>query len=493
MQKKHRIIPNLPKAAAVLLSVLILASCGISVNTPTEPEDPSAETDVSSESTRPDYAIVENDFSLEITKSLASLEERDYGGVTFLIATPAPNLINEDECGAFMSKYVSQRNEFVAGKYNVTVRAQYYDTQSIFDLLSAAERAGDYFADAVMIPQESIGDFANAGLLFNMNSLPFFNPSAGYNIESGMTAAMGNSTGYAMASWATLEGDKLPAVFFNTELIEKTGLESPYELVKTGRWTWDAFLSYLDAVDTVNSALAAEGLASVSSWGTQNSSLDIADIVYVSEGNRFITSGLGTSPTVSLDADASYKARVDGKALYNHFGKHANSMTALSDFANGDIMFLIDSLGTVKHLSNSPAVWGVLPMPKAEEGDSGYIGLAASDSLFFAIPAGTSNAEEASLVLSAINAASAGLMTDGYVNYTMYYYLRENGSVEMVERICDGAYFDMAYSFGTNDTNISNGTYFGFRNSFEMEHDINFYINRFSQSANRALLRYFPQ
>ena len=132
-------------------------------------------------------------------------------------------------------------------------------------------------------------------------------------------------------------------------------------------------------------------------------------------------------------------------------------------------------------------------MPKESAEQESYYSLAPFDSLFFGVLSSAKNAEQTSLVLSSLNAASLGFMVDAYVTNAMTYYLRDNASCEMVEKVCYGVTYDMAYSFGQTDMNISNGTYFGLRNVYEMNHDINFYINRYKKNANKALAKFFPQ
>lgn len=155
-------------------------------------------------------------------------------------------------------------------------------------------------------------------------------------------------------------------------------------------------------------------------------------------------------------------------------------------------MFLIERLSVAKEIAASEARWGIVPLPKGDESQESYRTLMSNDSLFFAVPATCNNAEIVSRTISALNAASLGYMVDAWVTDAMYYYLRDNDSVNMMEKICYSAYYDMAYTFGTYDTNISNSTYFAVRSVYEGNHDMNYYLSRHEYGANRALWRLFP-
>ena len=488
------------KTAALLLSVLMilaLSSCALHFNFPKgEPEETEGEETTADagaeEAKKPDYVIIENDFTNTVTKHLASIGKADFEGATVMIATPKASLVSEDEGGLVMADMVAFRNGLVEDKFNVAICAKSVDADTMFTEVSNAERAGDYYADILMVPQYYVAQYATSGLLFNLCSLPFFDFSAGYNIESGVSVAVGASNGYAIGGNATLDPDTLPAVFFNRELVKAAGLEDPYSLVRDGKWTWDKFFEYTAAVSVINEARAAEGLETVYSYGVQNLATALADVIYVSEGNGFITAGRGVRPTVTVNYDESLHAMTTAQTLYNDTNKNYNSLEAINNFASGGSMFLIDRLDTAKLISNSGAVWGVLPLPKGSAEQENYKSLVSSDGLLFAVPAGCNNAETVSRVISGLNAASMGYINDAYVTDLMYYYLRDNDSVEMVEKICYSAYYDMAYTFGSYDLSIANSTYFAARNVYECNGDMNFYLSRFQVRANNALARMFP-
>lgn len=491
------------KATALMLVIftaLSLVSCVFHLNFPSKESGEDAVTDgtdaaqqtENGEKAEDGFVIVENDFTETVNKHLASIGRADYEGAAVMIATPKPALISDEECGVVMAETVAMRNALVQDRFNVSVYAKGVDPDTMYAQVFNADRAGDYYADILMVPQYYMSQYVTSGLLLNLNSLPFFDTDGGYNIESGISAGMGAADGYGTAGWATLDADLLSAVFFNRSLIEEAGLESPYELERQGLWTWDKFFEYTAAVSLINEKRAAEGRETVCSYGSQNAAISLADLVFISEGNSFITSGVGIKPTVAVTYESSLHAMTTAQTLFNDPNKEHNSLDAINTFAKGGSLFLIDRLGTMKQIATSSAEWGILPLPKGSTEQAQYRTLASNESLMFAVPATSTNPETVSRVMCALNAASLGYMTDAYVTETMYYYLRDNDSVEMVEKICYSAYFDMAYTFGAYNTAIANSTYFAARNVYECNGDMNFYLSRFQTGANTALSRLFP-
>ncbi|MBQ7715612.1 MAG: hypothetical protein IJT70_07065 [Clostridia bacterium] len=482
------------RAIALILcvSTLLLSSC-IKINGPSsdEAETTTDDTTDAQSETDYDYVIVENDFLKEQRYYLNSLGNADFEGSTVLIATPSPALIDEDSALPAMSKEIEYRKRDLKNKFNVELASKTVDPDTLYTSVYNACLANDYFADLLMIPQYYILQYVTSGILFNMNSLPFTDFDSGYNIETGTEAAQALSSAWAVASWTTLDPGGLPAVFFNKELASECGLEDPYKLVKNGKWTWDAFFEYCEALDGLNEKRNAEGLAAVRSYGAQNTSVVLSDIVYFSEGNRFVTAGLGNYPAIALDPAASGHTAGTLQRLFNDANKETNAIGAIDAFASGSSLFLIDRLETMKSIAASDAVWGVLPIPKKDTEQEKYISLAPSDTLFFAIPANCTGSEKVSRTMSCLNVLSLGYCVDAYLTDSMYYYLRDNESISSVEKICYGVTYDMAYTAGSYDDAIPNSTYFAIRNVYENNHEVSFYTDAYSYAASAALTRLF--
>ncbi|MBQ7669246.1 MAG: extracellular solute-binding protein [Clostridia bacterium] len=481
--------------AAAFSMLFALTSC-ININKPdgltTESgetdTEPTSETDGNeTQSDEPDYNIVENQFINQINAYLNLAGSADFGGASFLIASPSTSLIDGEDKGLFLSELYEARNRDVEDKYNVVISTKKVDLNSMYDQLSAAKYTGEFYADSVMIPQYAVQRFAVSGLLLNMNSLPFLDLDSGFNIESAVNAGSGRSTVWAVAGWSTLDEDILTGVFFNKDLVKETGLEDPYKLAHDDRWTWDAFFEYTSAV----SGLDGTDGEKIYSYGSQNAYISLADSVYFSEGNTFVSSGLGTTPVISVDAESSSHTFETFRKLYDDENKIQNSLDAIKIFADGGAMFLIDQLGTMKTIKNSKAVWGILPMPKKDVSQENYISLMPSDSMMIAVPNSNSGTEKAGRVISALNICSVGYLIDYYLTNAMYYYLRDNSSIENVEKICYSAVWDMAYTIGGYDSFIPNSTYFAVRDVFENGHDIQNYLDYYSSGANATLSRFF--
>ncbi len=462
---KYRLI-SLAAAASLILS---LVSC-VSINLPKK-DGAATESESESKYTPPpyDYDVVENNFIHEMNTYLNMLGSADYGAASVMIAAPSASPVTGDGLPAALSEETVLRNRSVEEKLNVVISAKSTTDDAAYTALWDAKYSGEFFADIIMIRQDEVARFASDGLLTNLKSLPFADFESGFNVKSGVKAAMANSTGYAVAGWATLDADSLPAVFFNKAAIAKADLEDPYELVKSGRWTWDRLFEY---------ASATSGVA-------VDTPETLADRVLISTGERFTESGLGVTPRVALAVDGASRAAQIARRILDMSAGGADV------FASGGASFLVGRLGEMKTLKNSEAVWGILPMPKSSEEQENYFSLVPSDNLVFAVPAGVTGPDKISRVISALNICSYGYHVDAYLTDAMNYYLRDNSSIEMVERICYSATWDMAYTAGPYDGDVASATYNAVRAAATGD-DVAAYLDAYREGADFALSRLFP-
>lgn len=469
----------------LLFFVFETCSCAVKTDIPADSETSRAESEAESgEASENDdpFSYIENDFDRTVKMHLNRIGKQDFGGTTFMIVSAYPEITDPEKCGTVMSQAVYERNLRVENMFNVEIVTKEADPDTLYTELYNACLAGDFYADLITVPQYYITQFSSSGILTNLLSLPFYDYEAGCNIESGVEAGAASDSAYAVASWATLQADKLPCVFFNKDLFAEAGIDYPYKLMRDGEWTWDKFFEYANL-------LSGDGIAS---YGAQNTSQNLGDIIYISCDNKFINAGIGNSALTAVDAEGSAEFTDIAYKLFNDENKIKNSLESIDTFASGGAVFLIETLGEAKKLSTSDAVWGILPIPKASAEQESYKTVSPSDSAFFAVPATCSSAEKSSKILAALNAASLGYLVDSYTTESIYYYLRDNASADSVETICYSVYYDMAYSAGTYDLSIANATYLAMRNVYENNHDINFYINSFSWRADNALSRLFP-
>jgi len=445
-------------AGVLAVAALSLQSCGIIIiSNPTAEESSPTETTHSADTSAPqenDSAFLRADKSAEYQAwadaylAQTAAAAPDYDGRTFFIAAPRADLIDADTEADSYSAAIHRRNKAVSDALNADIAVSLTDGTAFLDLLSQSITVGEYFSDLLMIPEEDIGTFSAGGVLINLRSVPMLDLSRPFFFDDSVSAASAGSGIWAVAGPASLEISTLSAVFFNRDLLEKNSIALPYADVYAGRWTWDRFTAI---------TAAASGINGVSSWAAQYSAELLPAMIYVSGDMAMVRSSVGEAPRVALSAE-DYPVFDVITRLYNDENRFTSADGAVSAFHTGGALTLIDRLYLMSWMPNSTQNWGIVPLPKMSEEQTAYVTLTDPSALMFAIPKHTTDAENGAILLTALNAASYGVLSEAYVDYAMNHLLRDNDSANMLAIISASCRFDFASAFSSAVPSLADAT-----------------------------------
>ena len=428
------------------------------------------------------------DYDAQIEKYLSALPELTFDGTTVFITAPSTTYLEPDDVSTAASKMAYERNRALEDRYEIYLSASVKDAFQMLEETKNAVAAGTYYSDFLMVPLYMMGHFKSAGVLENLRSLPYLDMDQPYFYKESVDALSAGFTTWGLSGYASVSPSDLTAVYFNRDLVSLAGMDMPYDLADTGKWTWDALYTYVAAVQTLNSQKESPRYYTVTA---QNTASRLADLVYASCDNRFALSGEMLIPSIAFTADSAAPALEYASQIYaDDRSITDDSAGAAGCFSRGESLFLIDYVYVTTWLTNAAADWGMLPMPKQTEADK-YRTLVSNTSLVFTVPAGTVNNELASVLLSAINAASYHKLNDAFVEHSMIYTLRDNDSVNMLDLILDTPVFDFSLAFGSAYPNIAAGTYQLIRETALTGTVGNDFESR-SSKANMVLAEYFP-
>ncbi len=411
-------------------------------------------------------------------------ERNDFEGATVFLASPRDSLLLPgDEANAYNAA-LAARNQSVEETLHVRLAVSAVEEAAFADMVHQSVQADEYFSHLLLIPQKQIGVFAANASLMNLRSVPFLDLSLPYFDADSIPAATAGSVVYAAAGPASFEETTLSAVYFNRGMLEAGGLDLPYRLVYDGKWTWDAFFAYTAAV----SSLDADG-ETPASFSSQYAASNLPATVFFSEGGRFVRSERGAAPVLaySVEGDAERAALL--ARLFADPARHRDAESGVSVFHTGRSLFLLDRLYLMSWMPNSVQRWGILPFPKAAEEQPSYRSLASDDALFFAVQRNSVEAETASAVLRALNAASYGVLSEAYVDTAMNTLLRDNDSANMLELIAFSRTYDFAYSFGPSLRELAFATYAGFA-ELAGGTPLSSFVYRIASANNALAVRY---
>ncbi|MBQ4066559.1 MAG: extracellular solute-binding protein [Clostridia bacterium] len=486
MIKKHinKAATALLLAASLVGTSAVFSGCGVlSLNKPAERDEDTTAVDETTSYYELD--VIENDYTSEVDRYLKDLSGTDYGGAVVKIVTVANRLVVPDEnTGTVLTRELEERNGAVEENLNVTIVSEEKDAETLLDELKIAVKAGDYYADAVMYPQDMMGAFALSGAISNMKSLPDFETDNGYYYPSAVAAGTGGDAVYGVAGPASLNADGLPCIYFNKSLIEKAGLESPYSLVDRGEWTIDKYTEYMRAV----SGLEGEYYG----YSAQNTSTYLTDIFFFGCGETLTASTHGSYPTLTLGSEKTQSVVDKIREATVNSSTTGDALTAIDAFCAGNVLFLVDRIDTMKTIANSSVDWGLLPVPKYDAEQTSYLSLAYyKDAIFFGAVPTAPNIALTSDLIAGMNIISYGYTVDVYVENASYYYLRDNDSIRMMRLAVNDPMFDFAYSYSNSYNAIPSATYMAVRNAVSEVSTLETYTNMWADQFSNTMYRLF--
>ena len=463
MKSEHRFIrcPRRYGCVPALLLAALLTGCSfIEIRTPEDtsapafPDSDTADTETSADTgekqTSRTPAETGPDAEKTAADALAALRTRDFDGMNFLLAAV-------DTCAAFGSDTEGTvlrsetldviretRRQWVEDKYNTHILTFSYTKEELFSEVSQAYLSdAQYVADFYAIPAEELGRYQANGYLLNLRSLPFTDYTQPYFNRAGMAQF---SAGYGV--WAavgdyTEAPENLWGVYFNKTLAADLGLDSPYDLVRDGTWTWEKYYTYArTAYSTANGIFGDDlGLLPVERcealvWGTY--------------GVRTANTGRDTVPTPASDAVCSSvqeMADLIFERMYRGTTMPEAGQDGAALFDAGKLLF---SCGGLSMLAKRPDIgvdWGIVPLPKPDESAPYRSG--CGDLAVLCVPSVTGEPEKTGLLLQALFAASGGAYRDAFLNDALAYTVRDSDSVDMLDIILSNIGYDFASAFSS--------------------------------------------
>lgn len=469
-----------------ILLAAALTSCGVIViHFPGKTGgDETAETELTTEAetdavTGEPYSRVVKDTEKRAEEYLATIEDADNGYGVVKIASTLPALSEPDRAPQIVSTAVEERNALVEEKLKVKLYTQATDTSSLFAELSSSAKSGMYYADMLMIPQSAVASFAASGLLFNLRSLPRFDVNAPYFNSSSVEAGSAGYGSYALAGDATANPYLLYGMFFNAERLAAVGAESPYDLVRRGRWTMDAAV-----------AMTVEA-ADVNVFVTGRMREGAVDAAYAGMGGVFMSSGVKKYPAVAVNTDSVDLLVEKIRPLFCHPSALTRDAGSVETFiASG--LFMIDRLDALYKIATAGTTCGIVPLPKASEEQENYITLAADASQMIALPSVLLSDERSSQVLRALCAAAVGRIPESYIEYTQNTMLRDNDSALMLDIIMSNIRYDFIFTVATMYPDTQNATTGALRSAVLDWNSASSLVNAYRNSCESVLAAAFP-
>ncbi|MBR3415647.1 MAG: hypothetical protein IKH09_02985 [Clostridia bacterium] len=426
---------NRLKITALILALLCAASLFSACSYPGSEEtetDPATASPTETEKRRDPVRIHAYDPD-NVIRAKAYLEEApggDLGGMDIFISGPSAGMLSPDGA-TYISKEISDRNRAVEEKLNVRLDFSEAAASEMLADAAASVASGMYYTDVMTVPLGNVGAFFAYGCLSNLESMPYLDLSAPYFNGRSVTAlSPGNwCLGFISDAYPVLR--ETPALFYN-RAIEGDDPGMLERAAKDGTLTWDLVFASAET----NISLLGDGAFTFS---VGNPAATLPQTVFLSGTGRVITTAPPV-PTVAFAAEwlapsSAVTSKISGSSPAKDEGAEL--------FKNGKVAYRIEYVKNAAAMNGETTEFGVVPLPKiTAEGE--YRALVSPYCPVFTVIAGTQNSEEISLVLTALSAASYGVIPEHFVDEIIVTEMRDDKSGDMLDLISKTAEFDLS-------------------------------------------------
>ena len=388
-------------------------------------------------------------------------EDADYGDYVFRVLNVDKNLwgaytsFDAEDSGEGLDSAIYRRNRLVEELLHVTFQEINVPSDNLADQLIQSVSADSDEYDIAFAMNTSISRLIPNGYILNLLDEPdyqFDKPWWDKDVVNGLSL---NDKLYAVTGPINLMASDLTAcLWMNRDMIRAFNLEMPYDTVRDGKWTLDAFYSLNKAVANLNGqesfSPTPDGSAT---YGLMTSWVFVPCFMYGFDMNYFEQDGDGDFVFAAdserfmtrLQKLSDFLSRNDGAARYD-----TDISSALTQaHKDGRVLFFTNELKACIAYRDSDMELGVMPFPKYDETQENYRSTISLASMY-TVPATNRDPERTAVISDMLAYYSyKNVMSEYYTNYLFVKGLRDkDDDVEMMQLITQVRGVDPAVVLG---------------------------------------------
>ena len=404
------------------------------------------------------------------TTTEATGETYDFGNIdmggedfTILNAKEIRELYNildvEEPTGDLLDDAVWKRNNLIEEKYHLNIVEEHNDSPN--DTLKNAVLAGEDLYNASYILTNTLGSLILSGMFHDLKDgegFQFDQPWWDHAVLDGAAIGDEQSLYFISSNMCLYPFEGTWCMYFNKRMCQDLQLDTPYQMVKDGKWTLDRLHEYTSVAANLNGDTDWEWNAEGNCVYGFSSMTDFILQMYTSCGQKVIDIEDGT-PIMRASDERFYTVtdkllEVFGEKGVTHFcnndrssGNHYENI-----FASGRAFFIGaeikggDGGGRFADVTDD---YGIVPMPKFDESQAEYISPVALWAYFLTVPVTHTDLDTTSKILDAMSYVSYRDIVPVYYDIVLQVKnIRDEETSDMLDIISSTRTYLTAYAFG---------------------------------------------
>ena len=343
-------------------------------------------------------------------------------------------------------------------KFNIEFVVAIDTMDTIATTIRTVIMAGEDTHDAMYCRSDQIGPLITEKFFYNLFEIPELNL---YETWWDQTVIKEGSIGkdkalYFAASDMSLIGFQGTwIIYFNENMLDDIGLATPYESVRSGRWTLDEFGKYIKAGANLNGDSSFAWNASGNAvYGYSSYHAGTAALL-IGTGERFSLKDDTGYPYFALETPRFYEIseRIAAMLVVEGEYHNANDSDGIHHYEqllmSGRALMIAAEIKAADVFREMDDTFGVAPIPKYDQAQQQYYCLQFQQTLLITIPITNTNTRQAGIILDAFSYQSYEDLMPVFYDVTVSQKgLRNDESIEMLGIIRDTRFFNVGMAYG---------------------------------------------
>ncbi len=361
----------------------------------------------------------------------------------------------EAQTGETLDDAVYNRNRKVEELFNVDLNVIEDSIDNVHKLVRTSVMADDDEYDVAYIKGEHIGGIISDKLVTDLSTVPGLNLNEKWwnqNVVNDCSIGSDGALYFAINDLSLTAFDLTWCLMFNETMMEDMQLDKPYDLVRDGKWTFDALHEYTKQGANLNGdesfTFSVDG-SSVYGFTSYN---NIVATMMTGANCRYTENKNGEF-SIAFENDRFYSfcekmadlTKTEGEYLEANSGdQHYERI-----FKAGRALFIGAEIKASSVFRDLDDTFGILPAPKLNEEQSDYYAWTNFLVPLMTIPTTNNDLERTGIILDALSYLSTRDVLPLYYGVTVSQKgLRNEDSIEMLDIIRDARYFDPSLAYG---------------------------------------------
>lgn len=363
----------------------------------------------------------------------------------------------EEQSGEPVNDAIYMRNSIVEQRLNVTISETVREKNDAHTIIQNSVRAGLDEYDVVISQSWSVGPIAPEGYFYNLYDVPGLQlDQSWWDQNSIKDFSIQDHLYFMTGDYNLINNDATWVLYFNKALTTNLGLDMPYDLVRDGKWTYDAMMEYQKAAAA---DLDGDGeWTAADRWGQVTHTQHYSGIL-IAGGESLITRDNNDIPVYGQVTERFYSVydkiiemmQTPGYTMniYLNIKGLPADKHATYNFLSNEALFCPEILAHTRRFRQMESDFGVMPHPKYDENQENYNSYVLGQVDVTCIPLTNDHLAETATIMDALGMLSGQTTISAY--YEVSYigkFFRDDESIDMINIIRNNRVYDIASAYG---------------------------------------------